>query len=287
MKKIGPFLPVASEEGYRPHFKLYPAREWEEESFWKVTDLYFEKINEQLRQAKNGKKLKARQANQLLYQLTNEHGYDGPEIPMLMDSTCILGTAFFYLNMYAEPHVWNKEAVLDWLCSHRYFFKKSPWKIIHTLPEKEIKYDFSVELKINEVYVSPDNFSNSSRCYEKEIEVGKREIKDTSGNVTYEPIFEKVRATITTYELNKKASINAELTVYDLVNGIVVLRKNICGVDRFCDSYCAVRGDERAVDKSCSCIIPSFPSGQYMLKNSADNLARQILGKVKKIDVLE
>ncbi|MEZ4932673.1 MAG: hypothetical protein R2788_11200 [Saprospiraceae bacterium] len=285
-EKVEQLLPLASEEGFRPYIPLYPVREWEEESFWKVTDLYLTEIRNLLNGAKRGQKLKARKANDYLFQLNKQHGYDGPELIGLEDSTYVLGTAYFFIDIYSSSHSNNLFQIIDWI-SENDFYQKNKWKEIHTFRNEYINYDFAVELNVMNYYVSGDQISSSCQSYSKEIEVGKKEVKDTSGKVTYEPIYQTIQATVQEFNLSKNASINADLRVIDLKTGGIIWRNRIYGSDSFSDSYCQISGDCRATTVTCSSFHQSFPNDESMLKNCATGIRRNVLSVLKKIDVVE
>ena len=283
-EKLEPYLPLVSEEGYRPYFKSNPVKEWEDESFWKVTELYLKEIRNLLVLAEKGEKLQARKANLYLHKLVSEHGYDAPELSILEDSTYMLGTTYFLMDIYGLHGNWRSNEIINWVMGNG-FSLKNKWKEIHLTPYNEINYDFVVEVKITSEYVSGDNVSSSCRRYSKEIEVGKKEIKDTSGNVTYEPIFETVHATVQEFDLSKSANIQADLIISNPKTGQTILTKRICGTDSFSDSYCVISGDARATDKCCSGRGDSFPSDKYMLKCSANSLRYSVLRYLKRVDV--
>ncbi len=282
-QKVERLMPLASKEGYRPYIKLNPVKEWEEESFWKVTDLYLHEIRNFLWLATNGEKLQARKANKFLQQLVLEHGYNAPEIAEMKDSTYMLGTTYFLMDIYSRPGNRIDHAILEWVSENRYSIKDK-WKVIHLMPQSGINYDFIVEINITDEYVSGDDISSSCTSYSKEIEVGKKVVKDTSGKITYEPIMKTVHATVQEYDLSKNARIDAYLNIFNPHTGQVSLAKRICGTDSFSGSYCVVSGDSRAVNKCCSGSA-SFPSDRYMLKQSANSLRWVILSYLKRVDV--
>ncbi|MEO1258126.1 MAG: hypothetical protein AAFZ15_04990 [Bacteroidota bacterium] len=284
--KIEPYLPLESIEGYRPYFKFYPAKKWEEESFWKVTELYLKEIRNNLLLGTKGKRLKARYANSLIDQLMNNHGYAGKEMDELIDSTLVFGTAYFGLNFFTNSNFREEGEIVRKLLRYNYFFKKDKWRVIEINPDEDMDYDFIVDVEIYDTFVSED-ISSSCRRYEKEIEVGKKEIKDTAGNVTYEPIFETVKAEVTTYTLTKDAGIRANITVYSPKDNRIILDKGILGTDSFCEKYCTMSGDSRATSISCSGFCPSFPSDRVMINNSVRPLSKAVLRNLKRIDVLE
>lgn len=284
---IEPYLPLVSKEGYRPYFKLNDVKKWEEESFWKVTELYLKEIDDKIKIAQTGKKLKAREAHYLIKELEEEHGYNSEETKILFDSTYEMGLAYIYLNIFSDQDVWNAGNIYNWIINSNTRFNSDYWKVVHLFPDKRIDYDLVAEVNVYNTYVSGENVSSSCERFEKEVEVGKREVKDTAGNVTYEPIFETVTATVTTYELNKSARVNARVEIYDPKTNVIVRRKDICGTSAFCDKYSIISGDRRAVSGSFSCVRPSFPSDRNMLKTAAYRLPRDIKRQLKNVDVLE
>lgn len=285
-EKVEELLPLASEDGFRPYIPLHPVREWEEESFWKVTDLYLAEIRRLLHDAERGEKLKARKANEYLLQLNRQHGYDGPELIGLEDSTYYLGTTYFLIDVYNSPRNNMPYEIVDWISGND-FYQKNEWKEIHKYRNENIIYDFIVELKLLNYYVSGDQISSSCQSYSKEIEVGKKEVKDTSGKVSYEPIYQTIHATVQEFNLRKSASVDADLQVVDLKSGKVIWRNRIYGSDSFSDSYCQISGDCRATTVSCSSFHRSFPDDESMLKNCASGIRWNILSTLKRIDVSE
>ncbi|HFA51137.1 MAG TPA: hypothetical protein ENJ95_19170 [Bacteroidetes bacterium] len=280
-------LPLVSKDGYRPIIKLHPVEEWEQESFDKVAELYLKEIRKNIKIAETGKKLYARKAYRLLDQLKYDHGWTSPLETVLGDSAMMLGTAYYLLKL-ENANGYNRENdLLIWL-DKKGFETKNKWKKIHRFPHDNIDYDFDVTLEMLGTYVSGNNRSTSCTHYEKEIQVGKKTVTDTSGKVTYEPIYEEVHATVTEVELSKNARAEAYISVVDRRTGRVLVKYKSCGSDSFSDEYCTYTGDARALDFCCSGGgFDSFPSDWSMLRDCAADLRWSLLRQVKKIDVLE
>ena len=284
--KIEPYLPLVSFEGYRAYLRMYPVKEWEEESFWRVTDLFLKEIRDNLFLGAEGYKLRARIAYHLIDELMNDHGFIGKEMSELIDSSIYLGTAYFGLNFFTKSNYREEAEIVDKLYDYNYFFKKGKWKTIELNPDKDLNYDFIVDVEVWDSYTS-ENTNSSCERFEKEIEIGKKEIIDTAGNVTREPIYKTVEAEIVTYTLTKDATIRANITVYSPKNNQTILKKRIYGTDSYCDSYCTLNGDGRATSKSCNGFSPGFPSDRQMINNCVRPLGRVVMQSLKKIDVSE
>ena len=99
--------------------------------------------------------------------------------------------------------------------------------------------------------------TSSSRDYTDEVIVGREEVKDTSGNISYKNIYEEIKATVTTITITVTASTWTSINSRDLSGQCTVSSESFhTSVSEDCEEI-EISGDSRAVpagisEKSCS-----------------------------------
>lgn len=286
--KMRELVPIASEEGYRPVIKSYPVEDWENESFERVVQLYLAEIREKLLNARLGNRYPAREAYFLINELERKYVWSGIEKSDLIDSCYLLGTEHVLLNIEKVSRHFNVDKAFHWLDEWEMELNHQ-WRILHRIPDDKMEYDYVAQLEIDRASVSPGQRHTDTEYVCKEIEVGKKEIRDTSGKVVdYEPILKEVSATIVETTVEKRASVEAVLIIWNAFDNQAVFKKRICGTDYFSDSACDFYGDERAVNVICSggfySSLDYFPPDEEMLWDATQSLRDLLLKKLKKFN---
>lgn len=154
---------------------------------YQIVEFYYDEGQEHLdRFYRDGQKNDARKA---YYSFKNCEKYEGQS---------------HFLNLADQIKDAHKKGIVYYVSNYRdmgnkLFLKPLPGNA-DFLPDCDIYVDQGY------VTVSEDR-SSKSKDYEKEVEVGREEITDTSGNVTYKTIFETRRATVTTTTITLTATV--------------------------------------------------------------------------------
>ncbi len=283
-KKVEAVLPLAGEDGYRPVVSLLSVQEMVAESWQKVLDLHLVDIRENLSQAVAGEKLQAREAYDHVKRLKKKYDWQDPLAEVLLDSAVRLGRVFILVNLEKNGFGFYGQQVASGLADELISGKKT-WQVIHRKSQPGVGYDFTFQAKVTDAYVSGEDKYVSCRSVEKQVQVGQKEVKDTSGKVTYEPIFEKVSATIYDVRLEKRATARADFKAWN-ANGVSVLNTWTTVSEVFSESHSHYSGDSRALDVCLpTYFLESFPSDFWMLEHCATKVGCEIEYYLRKLDV--
>lgn len=121
-----------------------------------------------------------------------------------------------------------------------FFFKPLP-------PNANFEPDCDIDIDYGSISTSHSS-SSSSRTYTKDIEIGKEEVKDTSGKViSYKPIYKTIEATVTTTTVTITASTWTSIHSQNISGQCTASSESFH--TSLSDSYeeVDISGDERAI----------------------------------------
>ena len=109
--------------------------------------------------------------------------------------------------------------------------------------------------------------TSSSKDYTDDVIVGREEIKDTSGNITYRDIYEEIKATVTTIEVTITASTWTSINSRDLSGQCSVSSESFhTSVSDDCEEI-EISGDSRAVPSG----ITETSCSRYSMESNLDS----------------
>jgi hypothetical protein len=283
--RVEPLLPIVSEDGYRPYIRLLPVEEMLAESRQAVIHYSVPEIEENLRLAENGQRLKARKAYDRIYTLRKKYRWAGAQADELQSAALALGKTYVLFEMGYRWDFFNSQSVMRYL----EFWGVSgdaTWQVVHFNKMPGVQYDFRAVVELLEASVSPDQTSTNYTSYSQQIVVGKEEVKDTNGIViSSKPIYETVTATTEEVRAWKDASLSAQIAVFDFKTGKELLNQRIWESESYSASSCSVSGDARAFTGCCTGGIIFFPSDSNMMDECASDLRYRLGCLLQQVDL--
>ena len=275
--KIAPLLPLRADDGYRPDLLLVADIADRENASRRAAAAYlYDLANTLLAEAaETGRKQPARDAYHTLRDLKANYFRYWENANALTDSAYRAGQAHILLETDVWSGVWGSQSFWQNAgpFSERHF--NTEWLLFYQNPAARPHFDFRVKSRLTDLYVGPEYRSESSRTETKEIEVGCKEVRDSTGKVVERtPIYETVSATITEIRVSKSASASLYVEVLNERTGSLLHSQYLSDDERFEETFVQVSGDERALTHrpftSIGC--PSAPSDWTMENRVADNL---------------
>ncbi len=275
--KIAPLLPLRADDGYRPDLLLVADIQDRETASRRAAATYlYDHANTLLAEtARTGRKQPARDAYHTLRDLKANYYRYWENANALTDSAYLAGQAHILLETDVWSGAWGSQSFWQNAgpFAERHF--NTEWLIFYQNPAARPHFDFKVKSRLASLYISPESRWESSRTETKQIEVGHKEVRDSTGKVVERtPIYETVSATITEIHVSKNAAAALYVEVLDGRTGSLLHTQHLSDDQHFEETAVHVSGDERALTHrpftSIGC--PSAPSDWAMEGRLADGL---------------
>ena len=264
---------ITTKDGYRPQFAFKDdITATESASRQKAAEYLYDKANVELSLAYSGNRLIARNAYNTLSNLKENYYPVWQESNAKMAEALEMGTSRFLVE---KTGYWAFHTNDFWrgMAPFGTIINSSTWQKIDEQPFENRKYDYLVELQLVHLDIGNEQVWSNTNTYSKEIQVGEKVTKDTSGHVVERiPIMEKVCATVTEVRITKSANVLLSLDIRATGNNTSVYNSSIQHGLVFDRSWVTITGDERALDNKPICTgfgIQSAPSDWTMVEDLA------------------
>jgi hypothetical protein len=264
---------IRAKDGYQPQFAFKEdITTAENASRQKAAEYLYDKANTELSLAYSGNRLIARNAYNTLSNLKENYYPVWEASDTKMAEALEMGTSRFLIE---KTGYWAFHANEFWrgMAQFGTTLNSSIWQIIDEKPIENREYDYLVQLQLVHLDIGNEQVWNSTNMYSKDIQVGEKVIKDTSGHVVERiPIMEKVCATVTEVRIIKNASVQLFVDVTAIENNTSVYQFPIQHSIVFDRIWVTITGDERALDNKpiwTGFGIQSAPSDWTMVEDLA------------------
>lgn len=236
---------------------------------------------------KQDNKFNARKAyNDLMY--VNELQNNYKEVNKYLDIAFQKGNNYVYVvNNNATNVVIPNNLLNELLAIDNYGLQKE-WTVFHGNKNKNLNYDFEVNLNFRNIIISPEQIKEREITQEKLIKDGVKNLVDTNGNVVRDSLgkvikvdnLKKVRATVFEVYQFKSCLIDALVEVKDLNKNQVLDRFPLVSEFLFEHYYATLKGDRRACDDVYLTYLNNrfvpFPSNEQMVFDTGTDLKFQL-----------
>lgn len=275
--KIAPLLPLRADDGYQPDLLLVADIQDRETASRRAAATYlYDRANTLLAETeRTGRKQPARDAYHTLRDLKANYYRYWENANALTDSAYLAGQAHILLEIDVLSGAWGSQNF--WQNAGPFYERhfNTEWLLFYQNPAARPHFDFKVKSRLNDLYIGPENRWESSRTETKQIEVGQKEVRDSTGKVVERtPIYETVSATITEIHVSKNATATLYVEVLDERTGSLLHTQYLSDYQNFEETAVHVSGDERALTHKpfTSIGCPSAPSDWTMQSRLADGL---------------
>ncbi len=158
------------------------------------------------------------------------------------------------------------------------------WTVYHGQAHSDVTYDFSMDLNLLQINISPELINNRERLRKKEIIDGWEYLLDENGNVLKDSLGNDikvdkkviVKARLFEIEQTKSAQVIGKVLYKDLINGNISDTFPIQGQFQFNNLYARFRGDKRALTKQDRILLRNrplpFPSNEELVYLTSEEL---------------
>ncbi len=287
--RIEPLLPLVSENGYRAKFTFVDTDKIINEAKDKVVSLYETRLVDMVKSARAGSKSSARDAYDLLNHMRSLNGdYVRPE---LKDEMRQLGINHIIVNLENNSQAFIPASVVDELMSNDFSRNGGDWNRFYLTNIDGLVPDFAVNLKIQEILVTPDGGQERRADYSKEIVDGWEYVLDARGNVLKDSLgndvkrdkLVRVNATVLELVQSKKALLRSRLEIVDERTGEQICSENIEVEEIFGHVARNIIGDDRALEPNMRTRIQPlpFPSESDLIRDAFRGLKPKFVNEVR------
>lgn len=165
------------------------------------------------------------------------------------------------------------------------------WTVYHANPNSDIMYDYTMQLQLKQINISPERIKESEFVREKEVVDGWKYELDSDGNVVKDSLgndikidkIVTVKARYNEFQQIKSTEIIADVVYIDMISNQLVDKFTFDSGFVFENYFARFRGDKRALSKKERRLLDHreipFPSNEQMVFDTGEDLKM----KLKKI----
>jgi hypothetical protein len=167
------------------------------------------------------------------------------------------------------------------------------WTVYHASALDEMNYDFSMQLQLQQIQVSPEHVNSRQLLREKDIVDGWEYVLDENGNVAKDSLgndikvdkIVNVKARVFKIQQLKSTRVLAKVEYYDMQTDALVDAFPIESEFVFENLYATYRGDRRALRSNDKDLLNNrpllFPSNEQMVFDTGEDLKYQLKEIIK------
>lgn len=293
-RKINPLLPLYDENGYKAEFKFIKAETLINDFKEKFAEYAYEEIQSKLdRTKKTGDKRSAREAYDLV-QKVEQYYPSYKNIRDLEQEALHLGRSYVIIEEDPNPKYVMPKRFRDEILRFNNNDFNSLWKIYHLTEQPGITYDYVIEIGINSIEVSPEQYNTRQFTEKKIIVDGTRYVYDENGNVAKdslgndieEPNKVEIRAVLSEILQRKSARVSLYAKFYDKSNSV---KETEYAESQFVfENYVVrlLRGDKRAISRETKRRMNNrempYPPDEDMIIRTANDLKPRMANYIRK-----
>lgn len=292
-RAIEPLLPLIDQEGYKANFRFVKVEELEIEAKSKAADYYYNDGRRLLALAGNGDKHAAREAYDQFQKL--KYYYDRyKDEDKLIIQALELGTVYVLFDVKNHSNVLMPKEFDRELRKMNLSDLQKRWVQYHSTPIKGVNYDYTANLIITQINVSPESVKEREYIDDKTIEDGWEYVLDEKGNVRKDSagndikIPKKILIKARVFETYQhKAAAISGIIEFTNVSLNEMNQSDPITVEVNFENYAATfKGDERALSEESKKKLGNRPlpflSDESLVLDAADKLKPIIKDYIKR-----
>lgn len=204
------------------------------------------------------------------------------------------GIDYVSVNLYNDSQVAIPQRLEDDLLNFNTYGLNNYWTRFHTNQDKNITYDYEMQIKFNSILVSPEKVNSREILKEKSVKDGWKYVLDANGNVKKDSLgndikvdkFITVKSKLQELTQFKESQVTGVVAYYDLKTKQAINSYPLSSNFVFKHIYATYTGDKRALTKDLLDLsevkeIP-FPSNEQMIYDTGEDLKKKIKSILKK-----
>lgn len=210
------------------------------------------------------------------------------DVRVLMTQAYIKGTDYVIVSIQNQTNQIIPRRLETFLLDFNTYGLDKFWTVFHAEPQKNLPYDYAMQLKLARINISPEQVSEKEILREKRIVDGWKYKLDRNGNVMKDSIGNDikidniidVRARMFHYRQFKTTQVIAAVVFQNLNNNQILDNFPIDSQFVFENFFATFRGDERALLEEDIVLIRNsqipFPPNEQMIYDSGEDLKLQL-----------
>ena len=158
------------------------------------------------------------------------------------------------------------------------------WTVYHSQPNKEVTYDYAMQLQLKQINISPERIKEREFIREKDVADGWEYELDSNGNVVKDTLGNdikidkiiRVRARYNEFTQIKSTQVIADVVYLDIKTKQLLDTFTIDSEFVFENLFARMRGDKRALESEDRKILNNrrvpFPSNEQMVYDTGEDL---------------
>ena len=210
------------------------------------------------------------------------------ETTALLEEAHYKGTNFVIVSMQNNSDKIIPEKLEANLLNFNTYKLNDFWTVYHANKESDLNYDYSLEILLQEINISPEYVKEKEVIKENEVidgwEYSKNEngkiLKDSTGNSIKIDIYKRVRCKLNVISQTKSTQVIGQVNYFNLSNNQLFRSFPLASEFIFKNDYATYKGNRRALDKydyslTNNRYVP-FPSNEQMVYDSGEDLKERI-----------
>lgn len=162
------------------------------------------------------------------------------------------------------------------------------WTVYHSNPQKNMKYDYAMELAFKEIIISPEQVRERQLIKEKQIKDGQKDLLDKNGNVVKDSLgkpikvdnFKTIKASVYEFTQFKNVTLTGAVSFTDLQSKQIINSYPLGSEFVFEHMYATASGDRRALDDIFLDAINRrqvpFPSNEQIIYDAGEDIKAKL-----------
>ncbi|MCT4698923.1 hypothetical protein [Tenacibaculum haliotis] len=206
----------------------------------------------------------------------------------LLEEAHIKGTDYVFLSVSNETDQIIPRRLEDDLLAMDTYGLNNLWTVYHSQKNKQIRYDFDLELNLREIKISPEQIHEKEIIKEKQLKDGFKYlvnnkgvyVKDSLGNKIKVDKFRKIRCQLYRFTQYKSSKVIGVVKYYQNSNNQLIESFPIQSEFLFEHVYANYKGDRRALDNNYLNLTKlksvRFPSNEQMVYDTGSDLKEKL-----------
>ncbi|MFD0962746.1 hypothetical protein [Pseudofulvibacter geojedonensis] len=206
----------------------------------------------------------------------------------LIEQAHIKGTDFVIVDMKNQTRKVIPKKLEEDLLNFSTYGLNDLWTVYHNNKQASLQYDFSMDIELREINISPEQIREKHIVREKQILDGKKDLLDSNGNVVKDSLgnviqvdrYKTIVCDVTQFTQFKATQVKGQVKYKDLVTKQLIDTFPLESEFIFEHSYATYNGDRNALDATFNDLIRlravPFPSNEQMIFDSGEDLKAKL-----------
>ncbi|MBU2525318.1 MAG: hypothetical protein KKC03_01795 [Bacteroidetes bacterium] len=213
----------------------------------------------------------------------------------LLDEARFKGTNFVWINFSTPSHLFTPRELMYQLEEIDLKRLNRKWTVFDTQMRQDFKYDYRVDVELEHMEVTPEQYVVDRTIIEKSISDGYKNLVDKNGNVVRDSLgkpiqvekYVTVRCEFIQHNQAKAAHVGAKTYIVDLQNRQTTGNFRSEGEVYFENVYAEYRGEKRVLDNNHWNLINNrpvpFPTNNQMIYDATEMLKDRLVSDIKNL----